>query len=147
MFRFKSISISILIISLISNSAFAALQVKRVNTFPEYLRVENFISLTASEFEGFTGHKMNWIQKLYFKKLKNRLKKSEFNHETTILDYYNIETGRFKLNPLWFVLGCIIGPFAVLFSFTTRNQTKNKHISALIGLGVFVLWFGFIFLF
>lgn len=132
---------------LLSDVSFASLPVAEKPTLPEYLKVGRFIKMSPSEFSLASGHRLNGLQKLYFKKLQRRLKKSKISSEATILPFYDVETGRFKLDPVWFVLGCIIGPFAVLFSYTTRNQTKNKHLSALIGFGVFVLWFGFIFLF
>lgn len=134
---------------LFAHSSFAAFHIKSESeSVPEYLKVEYFLRLSPAQFEKLSGHKLGFIQRTYFKKLQRQLSKSKYNAESNILGYYNTETGKFKLDGLWFILGCFIGPFAVLFSYTTRsNQTRNKHISALIGFGVFVIWFGWLFLF
>lgn len=115
-------------------------------TVPDYLLVKNFISMTVSEFQTASGHKMNIFQKMYFKKLQRKLSRLDAPANASILSHYDVQKGKFKFDLLWFVLGCIIGPFALLFAFTSK-QKKNKRLSALIGFGVFVLWFGWLFLF
>lgn len=130
------------------SSSNAALPIKNTASgIPDFLKVENFVRLTPSQFEKASGHRLGLIQKMYFKKLQKQLKKADYNFESNLLPYYDVEKGKFKLDVLWFVLGCIIGPFAVLFSYTSHNQSRNKHISALIGLPVFIIWFGWLALF
>lgn len=113
---------------------------------PEYLQVKNFIHLSVSEFQQASGKKLSLFQKMYFKKLQRQIKRAKVPLDATILPYYDTQKKKFKFDALWFVLGCIIGPFALLFAFTSK-QPKHKRLSALIGFGVFVLWFGWLFLF
>ncbi len=115
-------------------------------TIPDYLLAKNFIGMTVSEFQSASGHKLNFFQRIYFKKLQKKLSRADLPDNATILAHYDVKKSKFKFDPLWFVLGCIIGPFAILFSYTTK-QKKNKRLSALIGFGVFVLWFGWLFIF
>lgn len=120
---------------------------KSIDKHPQdYLLVDHFVRMTVSEFQQASGHKLNFFQKIYFKKLQRKLKKANLYPGATILPYYNVQNGKFKFDSLWFVLGVIIGPFALLFSLTSR-QGKNQRLSALIGFGVWVIWFGYIFLF
>lgn len=112
----------------------------------DYLLVKNFIGMTVSEFQTASGHKLNIFQRMYFRKLQKKLSRSDVPDNATILSHYDVQKGKFKFDSLWFVLGCIIGPFALLFAVTSK-QKKNKRISALIGLGVFVIWFGWLYLF
>lgn len=135
-------------ICLSSISSNAALPVKSNSpVVPDFLKVENFVRMSPAQFEKASGQRLGFVQKMYFKKLKRQLLKTDYTKESTLLAYYDVQKNKFKLDAVWFVLGCLIGPFAVLFSYTTRNQSKNKHISALIGLGVFIIWFGWFFIF
>lgn len=136
-----------LVLFFISFSNAALLVNNRERIVPDYLKVENFVRLTPAQFEIASGHHLGFFQKIYFKKLQRQLKKADYNSESNLLTYYDAEKGKFKLDTLWFILGCIIGPFAVLFSYTSHNQSTNKHISALIGMGVFIIWFGWLALF
>lgn len=113
---------------------------------PEYLKTANFIKMSRAEFEAASGHKLSFAEKLYFKKIQRRLAKTEITADATISKYYDQEKGKFKLDMVWFVLGLIIGPFAILFSYTSK-QSKMKRTSALIGTVGFIIWFGWLFLF
>lgn len=113
---------------------------------PEYLKVENFIRMNVAQFQEASGHKLSLIQRIYFKKLQRQLSKTPALSGANLLQFYDVQKGKFKLDMLWFILGAIIGPFAILFSYTTK-QPRAKRLSALIGFGIFVLWFGFIFIF
>lgn len=116
------------------------------NPTPEYLKTANFIKMSPSEFEVASGHKLSFAERLYFKKIQRRLAKTEITADATISKYYDQEKGKFKLDMVWFVLGLIIGPFAILFSYTSK-QSKVKRTSALIGTVGFIIWFGWLFLF
>lgn len=120
--------------------------IKEMKAIPEYLKTENFMKLSVNEFETASGQHLNFFQRMYFKKLQRQLSRSDFKKDSTILEYYNPEKAKFKFDPLWFVLGCFIGPLALLFSFTSK-QPRSKKISALIGLPVFILWFGWLTIF
>lgn len=106
-----------------------------------------FANLKPHDFTRLTGRKLSVLEKVYLKsaqkKIKRKLKKEKTVH---VQEYYDPQTKTFKLDSLWFVLGILIGPFALLFSLTTK-QKKNARKSALLGFGVFVLWFGYLFLF
>ncbi len=115
-------------------------------SIPPYLLVKNFIGMSVSDFQTASGHKLNIFQRMYFKKLQRKLSRIDVPENATILAHYDVQKGKFKFDLLWFVLGCIIGPFALLFALTSK-QKKNKRLSALIGFGVFVLWFGWLFIF
>jgi hypothetical protein len=60
--------------------------------------------------------------------------------------------GNSNLMRFGFVIGTIIGPLGVLLSYYSHQQKngpskKDRTTSAWIGFGLFVLWFGFLFLF
>lgn len=127
---------------------FAAIPVKeKAPEMPYYLKVENFVKYTPSQFETLSGKKLSFTQKMFFKKLQRKLSKSNYTSQDNIMTYYDVQKQKFKLDPVWFVIGVIVGPFAILFSHTIHNSTRNKRISALIGFGVFFIWFGWLFLF
>lgn len=114
---------------------------------PEHLKTNVFVGMSANDFEMASGKKINLFQKMYFKKLQRKLASTKYDESSTIVEHYDVKKGKFKFDPVWFIIGAIIGPFGLLFSYTSDNPTRNKHISAAIGLGVFILWFGWIFLF
>lgn len=130
------------------STLYASLPQRKISpVVPEFLKVENFVRYNIPEFEKLSGKKLSPIQRMYFKKLQRKLAKTNYTSEDSLLPYYDVQKQKFKLDTLWFVLGVIIGPFAVLFSYTTHKQSRNKHLSALIGFGVFIIWFGWVFLF
>lgn len=114
---------------------------------PEYIKTKVFVTMTAGEFEAATGKKLSLFQKMYFKKLQRKLVRSKYQEDATILNHYDLQKEKFKFDLLWFIIGSLIGPFGLLFSYTADNSNRNKRISAAIGLGVFILWFGWAFLF
>ena len=118
-----------------------------------YLKASVFVNMSASDFAAATGTKLNFFQKIYFKVLKRHVRRDlKKNPDLLMTDYVDQKTGKFKLDPLWFVIGIIIGPLGVLLSYYSHQQKngpnkKDRTTSAWIGFGVFVLWFGFLFLF
>lgn len=113
----------------------------------DYLKASVFVKLSVKKFAILIRQKLNFLQKLYFKSVQRKLRKElKKDPDVTITQYYDHEKAKFKLDGLWFILGIIVGPFAILFSFTSK-QKKNYRISAALGSIVFFLWFGYLFLF
>lgn len=119
----------------------------------EYLRASVFVKLSAKEFGAITGKKLNFPQRIYFKiiqrKLKHELKK---NPDLLITNYYDPQKEKFKFDPLWFVIAAFIGPLGLLVAYTSKVRKggptkKNRITSAWLGFALFILWFGFLFLF
>ena len=119
----------------------------------DYLKASVFVKMSAQEFAAATGTKLNFFQKIYFKIIKRQVKRDlKKNPDLLITDYVDQKTGKFKFDALWFVVGAIIGPLGVLLSYYSHQQKngpnkKDRTTSAWIGFGLFVLWFGFMFLF
>ncbi len=112
-----------------------------------YLKASVFSKLSPKQFSMLTGKRLNFFEKLYFKSMQRKLgREVKKNPDLLITEYYDQAKKKFKIDYLWFVLGAIIGPLAILFSFTNK-QPKNSRTSALLGCILFVLWFGFIFVF
>ena len=122
-------------------------------TTPDYLKASVFVKMSANEFAAATGTKLNFFQKIYFKIIKRQVKRDlKKNPDLLITDYIDRKTGKFKFDALWFVIGTIIGPLGVLLSYYSHQQKngpkkKDRTISAWIGFGLFVLWFGVLFIF
>ncbi len=122
-------------------------------TVPAYLKASVFVNMSASDFAAAAGTKLNFFQKIYFKVIKRHVRRDlKKNPDLLMTDYIDQKTGKFKFDSLWFVIGLIIGPLGVLLSYYSHQQKngpnkKNRTTSAWIGFGVFVLWFGFLFLF
>ena len=120
---------------------------------PAYLKASVFVNMSASDFAAATGTKLNFFQRIYFKALKRHTRRDlKKNPDLLMTDYVDQKTGKFKFDALWFVIGGIIGPLGVLLSYYSHQQKngpnkKSRTTSAWIGFGVFVLWFGFLFLF
>lgn len=113
----------------------------------DYLKASVFVKLSAKEFSSLTGTKLNFLQKLYFKSVQRKLSREvKKNPELLITEYYSPANHKFKLDALWFVIGAIIGPLGILFAFTSK-QPKSNRISAAMGCILFVLWFGYLFIF
>ncbi|MEO6868139.1 MAG: hypothetical protein ABI168_00755 [Ginsengibacter sp.] len=113
----------------------------------DQLYVRDIVNMNAKQFSLATGHQLNFFQKVYFKVLKTKLRTAvKKNPDLLLNNYYEPKKGKFKLDSLWFIIGAIIGPLGILFAFTSK-QPKDKRISAVLGTIVFVLWFGFLFIF
>jgi hypothetical protein len=113
----------------------------------DYLKTAVFVKLSPKEFSSLTGAKLNFLQKLYFKSVQRKLKRElKKNPDLLITEYYSRDQQKFKFDALWFVVGAFIGPLAILFAFTSR-QPKNNRVSAALGCVLFILWFGFLFIF
>ena len=114
---------------------------------PPNLTVSDFIKLSPREFTTITGKKLNVFQRLNFKLAQHRLSREvKTNPELLSANYDGQKKGKFKFDALWFVVGAILGPIGILFSYTSK-QPKNNRKSAFLGFIVFILWFGFLFLF
>ncbi|MFS8083735.1 MAG: hypothetical protein ACMG51_09805 [Ginsengibacter sp.] len=111
----------------------------------DQLYARDVINMTAKQFSAATGHQLNFIQKIYFKVLKVKLRSEvKKNPELQLNNYYEPKKAKFKLDSLWFIIGAIIGPLGILFAFTSK-QPKNNRISAALGTIVFIIWFGLLF--
>lgn len=112
-----------------------------------YLKGSVFVKLSAKEFSVIRGKKMSFLERLYFKSVKKRVKRElKTDPDMMITKYYDDANGKFKIDGIWFVIGSLVGPLGILFAFTT-NQPKNNRISAVLGSVVFLVWFGYIFVF
>ena len=110
-------------------------------------RADVFVTLSLKEFSSITGQKLNLVQKLFFKAVQKRIKKDlKRNPDATVVDYYDPVKKKFKLDPLWFILGVMIGPVAILFAWTSK-QNKDSKKSVILAFPLFLLWFGYLFLF
>ena len=110
-------------------------------------RADVFVTLSVKDFSAATGQKLTLIQKIFFKTAQKKLRKDlKRNPDLMVTDYFDPVKKKFKLDSLWFILGIMIGPIALLFAWTSkRNKTSQK--SAFLGFLVFILWFGFLFVF
>jgi hypothetical protein len=121
---------------------------------PDYLKGSVFVNLTAREFSVASGKKLNLFQKIYFKAIQHRVKHDlKKNPDLQITDYFDPVARKFKFDALWFVICAFIGPLGLLFAYTSplrkgsRTTKKDRLKSAWLGLALFILWFGFIFIF
>lgn len=144
----------------VTNSGFSLSVIRPVSTGNkiseqnnDYLRAAVFVKLSPKEFETITGKKLNLPQRIYFRiiqrKLKHELKK---NSEFLITEYFDPKTTKFKFDLLWFVIAAFIGPLGLLLAYISPQRKggpakKDKVTSAWLGLALFILWFGFSFLF
>lgn len=114
---------------------------------PEYLTPEIVMQLSPTEFAAVSGKKLNFLERMIFKRLQKRMGRNHLqNPDHVIPSYGDPIKAKFRLNVLWFVLGIIIGPLAILFALTTKEKKMSLR-SAFLGFLVFVLWFGFLFVF
>ena len=114
---------------------------------PAYENASVFVTLSAKQFENASGEKLSFMEKLYFKSVQKKLKKElKADPDVTISQYYDTKKAKFKLDGVWFVVGALIGPLGILFSFTSK-QKRNFRISAALGSILFFIWFGYLFLF
>lgn len=159
----KSISLLITVILVMipfAQSSYAFAIVKAINNetvaaspASDFLKASVFVTLSSREFAEASGAKLNFIQKAYFKLIQRQLKRNlTKNPDLLITDYYDQKTKKFKLDALWFVIGTFVGPIGVLLSYYSHKQKhgsskRDRTTSAWLGFGIFVIWFGFIFLF
>jgi hypothetical protein len=119
----------------------------------DYLKASVFVKMSAKEFAGASGTKLNLIEKVYLKVLQHKIKKElKKNPDFLLTNYIDKKTGKFKFDALWFVIGLFIGPLAILLAYFSHKQKngptkKDRIISAWIGFAAFILWFGLLFLF
>lgn len=114
---------------------------------PSYENASVFVKLSANQFEKARGEELGFMEKLYFKSVKKKLKRElKKDPDVTIAQYYDVKKNKFKLDGLWFIIGAIIGPLGILFAFTSK-QKRNFRISAALGSILFFIWFGYLFLF
>ena len=106
----------------------------------KYIRVSDFVKLSAKEFSTLTGKKMNFFDRLSFKVTKMRMKHDlKKNPDLKLTDYMAGGNTTFQVDILWLVLGALFG-LGVLFAYITK-QEQYKITSAWIGFGIFVLLF------
>lgn len=111
------------------------------------LRADLFITMSVKDFTKLTGKKLNLAEKLFFKAVQKRLKKDlKNNRDARVTDYYDPVKKKFKFDSLWFILGVMLGPLAILFAWTSK-QNKDSKKSVILALPIFILWFGYAFLF
>ena len=119
----------------------------QISNTTDYLKASVFVKLSSKEFASLSGMKLNFLQKIYFKSVQRKLSRElKKNPDLLITQYYDQKKMKFKIDPLWFVIGAILGPIGILFSYTNK-QPKDKKKSALLGCIVFLIWFGFLFIF
>ena len=113
----------------------------------DILRADVFVTLSVKEFSGVSGQKLSLVQKLFFKAVQKRLKKDlKINPDLMVTEYFDPVKKKFKFDPLWFILGVMIGPLAILFAWTSK-QKKDSKKSVILAFPLFLLWFGYVFLF
>ena len=119
----------------------------------DYLKASVFVQLSPRQFTELTGKKLNFPQRIYFKIIQRRLNRElKSNPDLSITQYYDPQKEKFKFDALWFVIATFIGPLGVLLAYTSKLRKggptrKNRITSAWLGFILFVLWFGFSFLF
>lgn len=105
----------------------------------KYLKVSDFVKLSAKEFSDLTGKKMNFFERLSFKVTKMRMKHDlKKNPDLKITDYMKPNSTTFQIDILWLLLGVLLGPIGVLIAYVTK-QEQYKLTSSWIGFGIFVL--------
>ncbi len=112
----------------------------------DYLRADVFVHLSVKDFSAMTGKKLNVLEKIFFKASQKKIKSDlKTNPDLLITDYFDPVKEKFKLDSLWFILGIMIGPLAILFSFTSKRNKMSRK-SAFLGFLVFAVWFSFLFI-
>lgn len=105
----------------------------------QYVKVSDFVKLSAKEYSVITGKKLNFLQKLSFKvtkmKMKHDLKK---NPALKLSDYVNGDGTTFQVDILWMLLGLLLPVIGVLIAYLTK-QESYKITSAWIGFGAFII--------
>lgn len=127
----------------------------RYTTVPaaDYLKASVFVTLSPRQFTEITGKKLNLPQRIYFKIVQRKLRRELVsNPDLSITQYYDPQKEKFKFDALWFVIATFIGPLGVLLAYTSHMRKggptrKNRITSAWLGFILFVLWFGFTFVF
>lgn len=124
-----------------------SLSEKAITPVKDILRADVFVTLSIKDFTTFTGQELTLVQRLFFKAVQKRLKKDlKINPDLMMTDYYDPVKNKFKFDSLWFILGIMIGPLALLFAWTSK-QSKDSKKSVFLALPLFVIWFGYVFLF
>ncbi|MEO8414976.1 MAG: hypothetical protein ABI472_15010 [Ginsengibacter sp.] len=157
----KAPGIIILLIFLYCPNSFSLAVVRTVGdahktavATPDYLKGAVFVNLTAREFAAATGKRLNFFQKISFKIIQHRVRRDlKKNPGVMITDYYDQEKAKFKFDALWFTIAAFVGPLGLLAAYTSHlrkgspTTKKDKITSAWLGFALFVLWFGFVFVF
>ena len=104
----------------------------------KYLKASEFIKLSPEEYAAITGKKLNFFQRMSFRVAKMRMKHDlKKNADLLITDYVDGD-GSFRVDPLWLILGVLLGPIGVLIAYLTK-QESYKITSSWIGFGAAIL--------
>ena len=104
----------------------------------KYVNASEFIKLSVEQYTAITGMKLNVFQRLAFRAARMRMKHDlKKNPSLRITDYVDGD-GSFRIDPLWLILGVLLGPIAVLIAYVTK-QESHKITSSWIGFGVAVI--------
>lgn len=113
----------------------------------QYLKASVFVNLSRNEFEVIRGKKLSFMERMYFKSAQKKLRRELKNDNNLLITkYYDEAKGKFKIDGVWFVIGFLIGPVGILFSYIT-HQSLNNRKSAILGTVIWLIWFGYLFLF
>lgn len=118
------------------------------------IKLSDFIKLSAADYEILSGKKMNFAERLSFKRLQSRMKHTlKRNADLTVADYFKAK-GEGGFNIIWFLAGLLI-PIAALFTgslpvfiilaispvvlaYLTKQESDRKK-SVWLGFGVSLL--------
>ena len=111
----------------------------------KYIKASEFVKLSVKDFNSLTGKNLNLFQRMAFKitkmKIKHDLKK---NPDLQITNYINGDGG-FKLDPLWLILGILIGPIGVLIAYLTKQESYKISIRNKPSIMIFMFFMFMIF--
>ena len=105
--KFLFLFTSLLAIAGLNNSYGFSIPSRERYKAAKYLKISDFVNLSAKQFSELTGKKMNILEKLSFKimkiKMKHDLKK---NPNLTLKDYY--DSGSKQHAGTWILIGILI---------------------------------------
>lgn len=104
----------------------------------KYLNASEFIKLSVAQYITLTGKRLNVFQKLAFRAAKMRMKHDLKKNPSLLITDYVDGDGSFRVDPLWLILGVLLGPIAVLIAYVTKQESL-KITSSWIGFGVAVI--------
>lgn len=130
-----------------SSGAAVLMQGRDSASAPMSDRADVFVTLSVRDFENLSGHKLSLVERMYMKRVQKTLRRQlKKNPDLTITEYVDPVKKKFKLDPMWFTTGIIIGPLALLFAATSK-QSKEIKKSAFLGFLIWTVWVGYAFIF